>query len=56
MNTEIKNKLVDINYISEQLGFSIETIRKWVQAKTIPYHRFGKRCVKGLTLWKLRSG
>jgi len=46
MNQEIKNKLVDAYYISAQLGFSIETIRKWVQNKTIPHHRFGKRCVR----------
>ncbi len=40
------NKLENINYVSEMIGFSIETIRKWVQTKTIPHHRFGKRCVR----------
>lgn len=46
--TNINEPWVSTKEISEHLGVTIETVRKWIKAKTIPCCRMGK-------LWKFKK-
>ena len=47
MENATPEKWVGIKEISEHLDVTVDCIRKWIKAETIPCHRIGR-------LWKFR--